>query len=82
MWISRKEYADFLRAVETLGLVQGEYATVREIFIRLVEEKRTISFNWKPEVPDGTIKWDTMETEAGSKEMTVWFEKESENARE
>jgi hypothetical protein len=74
MRISRQQWLDLHRATDTLEKVQAEYAIVREILVRLVEQKRTISFDFTDEIPDGMIKWDTVQTESGSREMTVWYE--------
>jgi hypothetical protein len=71
MWISKKEY---LELHETLKQVQNDFSVLKEIFTRLVEQERTISFDVVDEIPDGLIRWDTVQTEVGSKQMTVWYE--------
>jgi hypothetical protein len=68
--ISKEEYLKLNQQVQEL---QREFAIIQEILVRIVESQRTISFNFLDEIPDGRIVWDTVKTEAGTKEMTVWF---------
>lgn len=70
MRISNKEY---LRLNETIAELRREFAILQEILVRVVEAQRTITIDFVDEIPDGQIVWDTVQTESGSKQMTIWF---------
>jgi hypothetical protein len=74
MRISKKEYDELVQVTQAFQRVNYEFAMIREIMTRLVADKGAISFDFLDECPQGLLKWNTVETPAGSREMTIWFE--------
>jgi hypothetical protein len=70
MWISKKEYLELHQSVQES---ERRFSVLHEIVVRLVEQKRVIEFDFLDEIPDGRIVWDTVQTEAGTKQMSIWF---------
>lgn len=78
MRISKEEYLELNKTVEKL---KSDFAVIQEILVRIVEQQRSISFDFLDEIPDGRIMWDTVRTEAGTRQMTVWFATNQEEGR-
>jgi hypothetical protein len=55
------------------GRLQREHSIVRELLSRIVEQQRTITFDSSSPVPTGELKWESVQTEAGSQQTTIWF---------
>ena len=74
MRISKEEHQEFINTAIALEVLSHEFATIREILTRLVSESRPDLVRFHEECPEGLVKWETVETPAGSREMTIWFE--------
>jgi len=57
-----------------LSALAAQYNVVHELFARIVENERTITIDATNDLPEGKLHWEGVQTEAGSTEITIWFE--------
>lgn len=77
MRIRRVSEADSQAA--ELAQLRYEYGVARELLCRIVEQHKTVTFDSSEPVPPGQLKWESVRTEAGSQETTIWFVPEESN---
>jgi hypothetical protein len=66
---------------EQLAQLRYELSVVRELLTRIVVTHQTISFDSGQPVPDGQLRWESVGTESGSQETTIWFIPAGETAK-
>lgn len=69
--VKREEHEAVLRDYQAL---REQFTTMHEVFGRTIQAIRSISFDASEPVVTGEIKWAQVRTEAGTTEMSVWFE--------
>jgi hypothetical protein len=72
---------EYQALAEQVAQLQYELSVVRELLTRIVQDKQTITFDATNPVPDGQLRWESVETESGSKETTIWFIPAGETAK-
>lgn len=65
--------AEHERLVAAFEQLQQQEAVLRAVFTHTIAALRAVTYDVVPP-PEGTIRWAQVQTEAGSMQMTVWFE--------
>jgi len=73
---------DYQALAEQFVELQNERNVVHELLSRIVEQQRTITFDSGSPLPDGFLKWESVQTESGDKQTTIWFVPATEDGQE